>query len=488
MTATTDPEEYPTRQDLIRAALVAILTGLIGFSVTYYLFVRPTQRNKSLAGLDRRGAETSQPAAYRQSGDQAAAFALAYMPVGGSVLEKRKSQLEIKEPERKQALAAATRTEATPTPTPTSLPLPDEDYQQRSSHLQVKNPKLTTQATTPIVADRPGEVSYSEAWQRVSAGWVTFGDGTRIGGEGVLVAPDLILTTLSCSSFTEGKGYLAGQYITTTLEASDPSQDLALLKILSGGGGIPVPISPDAPEADQILICGDTINLGKFKELRSRGQAGPCSGFYGWNSAQFGGSPLINNRGEVVALSLPRPGWNSMSWNIAISAAELARFVSSKPAPGGPPVQAMDLWVKSLRARVGPQPDRSPPSRANSRVLAGQAMGNYPLGLTMDTLKKELGAGQVIEQKGGFLRILYSAPRLTFTLADGLVVAIDTDYNFYTTESGWSVGSRLSSSDLRTQLPGAVSHMRDNFDALCTSGMELVFQSGEVSSLRVMVP
>ena len=85
-------------------------------------------------------------------------------------------------------------------------------------------------------------------------------------------------------------------------------------------------------------------------------------------------------------------------------------------------------------------------------------------------------------------RILYSAPRLTFTLADGVVVAIDTDYNFYTTESGWSVGSRLSSTDLRTQLPGAVAHMRDNFDALCTSGLELVFQGGAVSALRVMVP
>jgi hypothetical protein len=488
MSATPDPEEFPTRQHLIRAAGLALVTGLAGFLVTYQLFVKPTRAPKTLAALDRRGAETFQPAAYKQSSRQAAAYSVPYLPGGSAIFEQRTSKLEIKAPERK-ALAARSSDPVQPTATPTSLPLPDQDYQQRSSHLQIKKPALPASAATPAVAPRPDEVSYAEAWQRVAPGWVAFGDGVRLGGEGVLVAPDLILTTLSCFQFTGGKGHMGGQYLTTSLEASDPSLDLALLKIRGGMGGVPVPIAPEGPLADQILICGDTVQFGNYKELRSRGQAGPCSGFYGWNSAQTGGSPLINNRGEVVALSLPRPAWNSMSWNLAISAPQLASFVAARPAPANlPATPAMDLWVKSLHSRLAPQPERTPPSRANSRVLAGQAVGNYPLGLSLATLKKELGPGQILEQQGGFLRILYSGPRLTFTLAEGVVVAIETDYSFYTTETGWSVGSRLSGEELRTQLPGSVTHMRDHFDALCTSGLELVFQGGAVASLRVMVP
>ena len=487
MTATTDADEYPTRQDLIRAGLVAVLTGLLGFALTYLVFVKPTASNRSLAGLDRRAAEVSQPAAYKQSSQEAAAYAFPYTPSSGARFEKRKSKWEIREPERK---SVAVVLEPTPTPTPsqTSLPLPDSGYQQRSSHLQVKSPVASVDPAVPAIAQRPSEVSYAEAWQRASTGWVTFGDGVRTGGEGVLVAPDMVLTTLSCFNFAGGRGYLAGQYISASLEASDPAQDLALLRITSGAGGVPVPISPETPVAEQILICGDTVHLGSFQEVRSRGPAGACTGFYGWNSAAQGGSPLINNRGEVVALSLPRPAWNSMSWNLAIASPQLTQFVNSKPRPGGPPVRPMELWVQALHSRVGAQPDRPAPSRANARVVPGQAMGNYPLGLTEETLKRELGAGQILDQKGGFVRILYTGPRLTFTLAGGVVVAIETDYSFYTTESGLSVGSHLSQAELRTQLPAPITHLRDNFDALCTAGMELVFQGGTLGTLRVMAP
>ena len=135
-----EPEEYPTKEDLIRAGVLALVTGVFGFALTYAIFVKPYRQGKSLAGLDRHAAESSQPAAYRQSDQQAAGYAVSYGVSGGVEQEKRKSKLEIKAPERKQAVAQNVPT-PTPTPTPTSLPLPDEAYQQRQSSLKVHAPQ-----------------------------------------------------------------------------------------------------------------------------------------------------------------------------------------------------------------------------------------------------------------------------------------------------------------------------------------------------------
>jgi len=492
MSVSLDPdEEYPTKQDLIRAGALALISGILGFATTYSIFVRPYRAEKNLAGLDRKGAERSQPAAYRQSTDAVAAFAVPYSGGGGGPLEKRKARLEIKQPSRKPTVAVV---ESTPTPTPSSLPLEvgDDDYQhRRNSPLKVHSPVSTPQPGSeapPLPPPRPSEVGYGEAWQRVQTGWVTFGDGVRLGGEGVLVGSDEILTTLSCFHYTGGRGNLGGQFLSTSLAAGDPAHDLALLRIQSGGGGVPVPLCPDGPASEQILICGDTRRPGGYQEVRSRGAAGSFSGFYGWTSAQYGGAPLVNNRGELVALSLPRPPWNSMSWNLAVAAPQLGGFLQSRPTPGGPAVVIQELWVQALRSRASAQPEREAPHRANSKIVNGQAVGNYPLGMTADALRKELGQGQILEQKGGFCRVLYSAPRLTFTLVEGLVVAIETDYHFYTTESGWSVGREVSADELRPQLPGSISYFRDGFEALCSPGLEILFQGGRISLLRVVAP
>ena len=36
-----EPEEYPTKDDLIRAGVLAVVTGVFGIALTYAHFVRP---------------------------------------------------------------------------------------------------------------------------------------------------------------------------------------------------------------------------------------------------------------------------------------------------------------------------------------------------------------------------------------------------------------------------------------------------------------
>lgn len=486
--STEEPEEYPTKEDLIRAGALALLTAVVGFAFTYAIFVRPYRQGKSLAGLDRRAAESSQPAAYRQSDQQAMGYSMSYGSGGSEPTEKRRSKLEIKVPERKTAVAQAPPT-PTPSPSATSLPLPDSAYQQRQSNLQVRPPKPQLPSEVPSAAPpRPSEVSFPEAWQRASGGWITMGDGLHVGGQAVQISENQILTTLSAFRSSGGACQLGGMRLSVSLVASDSRQDLALLQIQGGQAGVPVPLSPDGPSNDQTLICGDGRNAGRYLELRSRGQTGPCCAFDGYTSAIDGGAPLINNRGELVALSLPKPNWTGMSWNLAIPASACRSFIESHPVGANTPPNIREMWVQAIKTHVGVLGDRETPNRANSKVVPGQALGNYPLGLPGAQLRKELGNGEVLEQSGGFARILYSAPRLTFTLADNVVVAIETDYNFYTLEGGLSVGSSKEPGELHGQFSPCVTHDADNLEALSSPGLELLFSGSGISLIRVVPP
>ncbi|MBS2036031.1 trypsin-like peptidase domain-containing protein [bacterium] len=488
-TAGEPEEEYPSKDDLIKAGVVALITGLLGFVVTYSVFVRPYRQGKSLAGLDRHAAESSQPAAYRQSDQGAAGYAVAYTSAGGTTYEQRKSKLEIQTPERKAPVPQEdARPQATPTPQPTSLPLPGSAYQQRQSHLQVHAPQsqLPSVDAQTVPPPRPSETSFSEAWQRASAGWITLGDGLHTGGQGVQVSETQILTTLSAFRSGGGMCMLNGQRVSVQMVASDSRQDLALLQIQGSSPGTPVPLSPDVISVDQTYVCGDQRNFGRTLELRGRGLTGPCGAFDGFTGAIDGGAPIINNRGEMVALALPRPPWPGMSWNTAIPSSACQAFINAHPAGGGSPPPVSDMWVQAIRSKVTAQSERETPNRSNARIIAGQALGNYPLGLSQAQLQKELGQGQILEQKGAFCRILYSAPRLTFTLAEGMVVAIETDYNFYTLEGGLAVGSVKEPSELRGQFSPAVTYDTGALESLASPGLEILFNNCSIATIRVV--
>lgn len=484
-------EEYPTREDLVRAGLIAAGTALLGFLVSYHIFVHPLHQGVRVAGLDRRAAEHPLPPAYHGENAGSPRIDFAYSSgVSDSGTGDKRRRLVIAEPTRTLPAVAV----ATPTPeaTPSALPLPDEQYQTAGHARQqfhLRDPRTQAQqeqASANLPPPRPEPVSYAQAWQRVQTSIMQFGDAIRVSGQGVLVAPGLVVTTMSTFRSSGGRGMLAGSAVTSHLVAGDSAHDLALVQ-LDGADGVPVPLCPDSSLAGDLLITADGVG-GGFAELRSRGSAGEWVGFYGWNSAQMGGAPLVNNRGELVGLSLPRPSVDSLSWNLAVPASTLQTFLTARPSPGGAAFDASSAWAKALRTRIAPLNERTPPNRANGRVIPGVAMGNYPLGMTLEQLRGELGNGTVLERRPGLLRLQYPLPRLTFTLAEDVVVQIETDYSFYTMESGWSVGSHVDDQQIRTRLPEAVLHQRDRFNAACSAGLELVLTGDTISLLRVTAP
>lgn len=478
-----DPEAYPSKQDLIGAGLLALFTGLIGFSFTYLVFVRPERKDPKIAGVDRRAAERPQPAAYKEHLGQRASYHFPYAGAGAGFRERVSTPLRVEKPERTVALNS--KPKEVPKPKATSLPLPDAGY-QRGNGVATRNSPVLQQPAQPG-ATRPEPKGYSEAWNGVRPSWGYLGSALHGGGEGIVVAEGEFLTTLSAFRMTGGRGTLGGQSFSGTLIASDSDLDLALLSY-SGPAATPVPLCPEGSTAGDILVCGDPGAGGSMLEVRSRGSVTPGIGFYGWTGSELGGAPLINDRGELVALALPRPGWQGVSWNLALSSAQIQAFLASRPRPGGSPPPPMEAWRASWQSRILPTPERSGSLRSNARIVPGQAIGNYPLGITAEILQKELGPGEVLEKHGAYERRQYSAPRLTFTLVNGSAVAIETDYSFYSLESGQSVNSPLDVGKLRAQIPASLTRDTRQFSSFCSAGLELISSQGAIQRIRVMVP
>ena len=485
----SDLESYPTRQDLVRAGLLAVSTGVLGFVFSYSLFVGPIKPARAQEKLDRGSAERPQPAAYREHRPGSYfhfGFSAGSADSGPEV--RGASKLRIEKPARELPKVAAAPAARAPQPEATSRPLPQEPEMRPLSRIQIKAPQQAAPPPVPVQAVRPDEVSWPEAWQRFSLSWVSCGDFLRIGGEGVVVGPGQVLTTLSCFQQSGGRVLLGGQAASGRLEACDPTLDLALVQLPPGVDAPVVPLSPEDPTAGQLLICAPSQG-GSFQEVRSRGGVGGgLSGFYGSTAGGLGGGSLVNQRGELVALALPRPRWGSLSWCLAVPASRLRQFLEARPRPAGqPPRPFAELWTQALAGRVAPLAARNAPSRSNARVVAGESLGNYPLGITLTQLRQELGAPEVLEQQGGFQRVRFSGPRLTFTLVQEVAVAIETDYGFYALESGWSAGYRLEPKEGRQKMADSLLCERPGSATLCTPGLEVQIQDGSLSWIRVVV-
>lgn len=482
--APEEAEEYPTLKDLQRAGFLALLMALTGFVLSYLIFVRPERKALELAAVDRRSAERPQPQAYREHSGGGVYVHHAYASAGRGYRERETRVEPLKIPERP---TPTRRERPKPKATPVARPLPGSEYQSGDATRPSRMNPAPVQVESPAPSRRPDPKGFPRAWSEAQAGWAQFGDSLRGNGSGVAVSADEILTTLSAYRLSGGRGLLAGRPFQGSLAAADGEHDLALLSC-PGLEASPLPFCPEVSSAGETLVTGDPIRGGGLLEVRSRGAAGSFLAFYGWNPSLAGGSPLINDRGELVALALTRPSWGSLSWNVAVPASTLQSFLARRPQAGSSPPPPDLAWSQSLAARLAPGVERQGGLRANARVMPGLAIGNYPLGIHLEQLTRELGPGEVQERRGDLERRHYSGPRLTFTLIRGSAVAIETDYTFYTLESGLAVNSSPNLEQMRANLPGSLVCDTPAASFLVTSGLELEVRQGKVQKIRVMVP
>lgn len=433
-------EDYPRKGDLIRAGGWAAFSSLVGFTVTYALFVHAPVSPQALARLDRRAAEQARPSAYRNLGPGQAEIALTYGCSGLSPSKPRLSPLQIRVP-RPAASAPPLASQVAPeAPRARALPLPELAYQRRSL-LHIERPR----------------VSFGNGWERAREAIVPIG----LDGQGVAVGPNLVLTTLTAyQSSPQG-----------ILLASDAEQDLALLEWPTGDTVVTLAGAPAA--AGEILMGSDAAGPERFAEVRSRGTFDRWLGFYGWRGPSQGGGALVNREGQLVGLSLAAAPWSRLSWGLAVPAPQLAQFLQKRPRPKGASPDSGRMWVQSLAGRL-------------TGVQGGTSLGPYQLGMRRVQLEQQLGSGQVLQDEGDFQVLQY--PGFRFQLVQGQVVAIETDIPGTASPQGWIIGGELSSNTISSQIAGAVVQSGPQGLTVYTPGWEFELEEEHLKTLRVVLP
>jgi hypothetical protein len=333
-------------------------------------------------------------------------------------------------------------------------------------------------------------VSQDEAWNLASSALFQMeGSSGPVGAGAIIDSSGLAVTCLS-NMQQEGLSriQLGSQVLSASILARDPEHDIALLQI-SGGSYASVMLSPESPHAGEILSIPAGTDPAHFQDAEvATVSTGDYFRFRGIQPESANGVAMINRRGELVGISLGRPpGFPGHSHGLGIDASTIRALLNARHDLDGPAKPAATRVAEMLFGSVPQISQRTAPSASNGKLSAGEAMGNYPLGMTMELLTRELGHGEVVYGRDGFQTVDFATPRLRFTVVKDRVVAIESDFGFYSTQGGMSPGAPADTRRLNTEVPGAVlGDSKPGVGVASGVGIEAEAYQGKVARLRVV--
>lgn len=504
---------------MLAAVGVALLTGLLGFGLSYGWLL--THHNFGLPSpVDRRAAERGVPryvAAQNGPSQRWEAPPSALIVSGGGYRwPEKKEKVKPKQVEEMQSrLAMPTNPGNSQAPRPVAQAvLPGSAYPEGSTSGRSyrptgrptplgevpTTPPANLGRTFPPAGNRPPSGSLQDAWGRAQGSVVQiqgFGDQACYG---VLVDKDGTVVT-RYSPMLDNRGIRAtvngNSAPVLDILGYDPQYEIAVLSI--GGGSRPAALAPEAPSVHEELALAPGVGLPANLQMAEVLENTPTVGegtfrFQGALYPSNAGSPLVNSRGEVIGMALGRP-WaypgqnycigvdNAVLWSVLQKAKnrQLAR------TPGSP--DTLSRAVRALMLSELPRPDGwSPPSRANSKVMPGESLGMYQLGMSRQDLERAFGAGKVASFPGGFNTVQVDQYPLEFTMLDDRLVAITTTDRFYATGKGVGVGMDVSAAQADPDFQGAVNgYAPGGRRQLVGRGITLNFGSGGTADQLMVV-
>jgi hypothetical protein len=497
--AGSSPEDFPTRQQLIHAVSLATLMALVGFVLSYSLFVHPIS-DLHFHRIDRKRAEEAPPLAYSQSPGVAWEGGGGYAGGLGSMPDpERGPNLDLMVPDVATETPAQTPTPTpTPTVTATALPVdnPDSVPQFGATHhthpSSATHPSATGSATPAAVSStaRHPVVSQEESWKIASPSLFQMMDNEGPVGGGAVIDPTGLAITCLSSLHPDGLSriQLGSLSLSATVLARDPEHDIALLQLTPGTYPV-LALDQEPPHARELLSIPAGTDPSHFQDARVvTASSRDYLRFRGVQSEAANGVAMINDRGELAGITLGRPlGYPGSNFGIGIDAATIKALLDARKDIASSPRPVSSRLADLLGDAVPTLTQRTPPSQSNGKLVAGEAMGNYPLGMTMAMLTAEMGSGSTVFEKDGFTTVDFPTPRLRCTLVKGRVVAIETDYGFYSTPGGLSAGAPADLNRLRSEVPEAVfGDIKPGTGVASGIGIEVEANGGKVARLRLV--
>ncbi|MGE0488351.1 MAG: serine protease [Vulcanimicrobiota bacterium] len=497
-------EEFPRKEHLVFAGTVSLVTALAGFLLSYNLFLGPA-REQELKRVDRRTAEgyreRVRQARQSQSNGRTAPPNYTYLAYHRKPKEERRlpSQPMPVSPLPEATAAPETKpSRPTPSPSPSASPRRTTEQPRRPRETAHNSPKpavdLGSALVFPDVQKRPSLSSLDNQWSLANPGLVRMADleGNYISGVVVDESGLAITRSSRLGPSHLSRTWVNGSLGTATLVSRDPTLDLALIQ-LPPGSYRAVPLAPEAPNRGERLAYHDANDSNSYHALSAQamGPAGP--GFFHFRGVTRdgdAGSPLLNERGELVGIVLGRMGgFPGHCYSLAANSAGIYRMLRRANPDSGSNEDPVSTRTSEMLAEAVPMlMDRTRPSRSNAKVVPGKSLGNFTLGMSEKQLENELGPPDARTLSSGLRRLAYPANFLTFSLVGDRVVAIETTYSFYSTDKGLCVGTSLDSIRLRRDFDNYIKESYLKGEVVLTPGLELELDEDVKVSKIVVVP
>lgn len=476
-------ELFPTPGQLKQAVALSVCTALLGFGMSYALFVKK-EIATNVPKVDRQAAEKPPPIAYRSE----AGSEIFFSGYSGGLME---AEPEGKGPDltlRAPKIDPSPKASATTTPQVRAVVAAQVDSQGNYPGTAAHTHHTTKpKGVESPQSSRPDHKGWVRAWSEARAACVTFStrDGPGLGG--VIVSADgKCLTCLSkanpelLSRVVTSAGITSGQIV-----GRDPDHDIAVVQ-LSGSQFPFIPISPDGPGAGEWFVTPNALDPNRNWQQQCLGSvSGGVFRIRGASLYNSAGWPLINDRAEVVAVSIGKPYIFDMHNSAAVSASGLASLLTS-PGSNGVPRTCND-YFESMFGGLRTTGDRTRPTTANNKAVPGEALGNYPLGMSRTQVVAELGSPSGQDQVGSLSRLAFPTHHLVAYLAKDQVVSWETDNTFYSYGRGISPGGTLDNGKFQSEFPGAIWYDNGGHTLGLANGMEVECNGGKITKLRVVV-
>lgn len=345
--------------------------------------------------------------------------------------------------------------------------------QQPSRPTKVKRPQQVAQENPerllyPVVAGRPDPTNLASVTRRVERSMIRMANyegilhlGLILDGSGKVLVSDAFLGDGSLNRISWN-----GELLRAELLARDAEYGLALLQLPAGRYGESIPLAPNPPVRGEELLAFAPSPSRCLPVTVRAGVEFAQAGFLveGSLGSATWGTPLLNNRGELVGCQFSSlPDFPGSGVHLAADSAAIYRLLRGYNNDRSGSAESTVAEALTRLSSLARESNAEEGTR-KGRIMANVGVSQFYLGMSAEQAEQWVSSPRRSRGLPGMELWSSQAPPLELVFVHDRLVAVATDYTGFSTVTGLSMGARIDHQTL--------SRSFDRF--LLTDGLALV--------------
>lgn len=306
----------------------------------------------------------------------------------------------------------------------------------------------------PVSPDRPPHVGFARVADQANRQnvRVELPDGTIQVGLLLDSSGIALVTAQAANQGNLTRIWVGRERSSATLIGLDTSLNIALIQVASSFGATSVPLAPAPPASGEKLLTILPDLTGSTLTTSLAGVGFGSAGFTveGEFRSSNGGSPLFNDRGELIGFYVKSlPGALGSGVHLAVDSAGIYRLVRGYKDKDSTDVGFTNEALARLTSAAVQAQGAGALKRG--RIIPGAGIGAFGLGMSSDEVKLLVTAPEVRDVGQGLTLWTSQAPSVDLYFIHDRLFSVATRFSGYATLSGLSVGARLGGAEVKRE-------------------------------------